>query len=289
MRVPGNKIKHLYQFFFTELDGVHEKSEIDALFFSAAFEILKYNKTDLLLKQEENINQSDLLKLYDCAKALKKNQPLQYILKKAWFYNLDFYVDKAVLIPRPETEELVDLILKENENPQTILDVGTGSGCIPITLKKHRPSANISACDISKNALMVAEKNALKHQTKINFITVDVLSGKFESAFEGDFDIIASNPPYIKSSERESMSPNVLEYEPHLALFVEDSDACIFYKKIIDFCSKKLKAGGKLYFELNPDTANEVYNYASNSDIFSKILLEKDMSGALRFLKAIKK
>src|SRR5690606_21555391 len=125
--------------------------------------------------------------------------------------------------------------------------------------------------------------------TPIDFLIADVLSTDFDSKFENAFDVIISNPPYIKSSESASMSPNVLDHEPHLALFVEDSDACIFYKKIIDFCSKKLKAGGKLYFELNPITANEVSDYASKSDIFSTILLEKDMSGALRFLKAIKK
>src|SRR5690349_22408687 len=137
MRIAGNKVNHIIGFFHSELASVYEPGEIDAMMFTALQKYLGFTRTDVLRRSEENLNQSDLLKLYDCVKDLKKQIPLQYILKEAWFYNLKFYVNKHVLIPRPETEELVDLIIKENKNAKSFLDLGTGSGCIPISIKKN--------------------------------------------------------------------------------------------------------------------------------------------------------
>lgn len=284
MRISGNKLKHLVDFFQSELRGIYPDSEIEAMLFLAMESVLGFSKTETLQKLEDNINQSDLLKLYDCAKDLKKNTPLQYILGEAWFYNLKLKVNKHVLIPRPETEELVELVLKENRGSFSVLDLGTGSGCIPIAIKKNSPNSEVSACDISDVALTIAKKNAELNDTKINFFKTDILRDNIKESF----DVIISNPPYIKEGEKKQMEKNVLEHEPHLALFVEGDDAIIFYKKIIDLCSKSLNKKGKLYFELNPLTAESVEAYAKHSNLFENTWLIKDMSGVLRFFKAIK-
>lgn len=286
MRVASNKLKHISDFFYSELKGIYEISEIEAIINTAAHSVLGFSKTDLILKAEENINQSDLLKLYDCAKDLKRHIPLQYILKEAWFYNLKFFVNPSVLIPRPETEELVDLIIRENKTEKSFLDIGTGSGCFAVSLKKNIPKANVYACDISAEVLRTAEKNAEFHKTEIDFFQTNILNAK---QFPESFDVIVSNPPYIKKEEAKTMSEQVLEHEPHLALFVEGNDEIIFYKKIIDVCKPSLNKNGKLYFELNPLTAEAVKNYALSSALFSSVELIKDMSRNVRFLKAVKR
>jgi release factor glutamine methyltransferase len=289
MRVASNSLAHLIAFYHSELNSVYESSEIDAILNLALEHFLGFSKTDVVNKKNENLNQSDLLKLYFCCKELKKNVPIQYILKEAWFYNLKFYVNQNVLIPRPETEELVDLILKENQSAGSFLDIGTGSGCIPISLKKNSKNITVSACDISSEAIEVAKKNAELNKAEIHFIEVDILNEK-ETAkkIETTFDVIISNPPYIKADEKDSLNQHVINNEPHLALFVNGQDEIIFYKKIIDLCHQKLNAKGKLYFELNPLTAKNVLDYANSSKQFSKAELIKDMSGKIRFLIANK-
>ncbi len=289
MRVPTNSLKDLIAFYHSELNTIYESSEIDAIVNLVLEHYLGFSKTDILTKKSDNLNQSDLLKLYFCCKDLKKNIPVQYILKEAWFYGLKFYVDGYVLIPRPETEELVDLILKENNGAKTFLDIGTGSGCIPVSIKSKSSEFKVYACDISKDTLIVARKNAEKNKAEINFIETDILNTEVSlKKIENDFDVIVSNPPYIRSSEKKSMTKPVLDNEPHLALFVDGTDDIIFYKKIIDLCKQKLKPEGKLYFELNPLTAEHVLAYANESKIFKQAELVKDMSGKQRFLKAIK-
>jgi release factor glutamine methyltransferase len=250
---------------------------------------LQYGKTQVQQNLGTNINQSDLLKLYDCCLLLKKNIPIQYILGETIFYDLKFEVNPSVLIPRPETEELVDLILKENTNIPSLLDIGTGSGCIPISIKKNRMRAEVFACDISPTALELAIHNSKLNKCDVNFFISDILNQeKFNKDFSHQVDVVVSNPPYIKSTEKNSISDNVLKYEPHLALFVNDEDSIIFYKKIIDGCKKLLKSKGKLYFELNPLTSEEVKNYAIASQQFESVNLISDLSGKMRFLKAQK-
>ena len=289
MRVPTNSLKDLISFYHSELKIIYDASEIDAIVNLVLEHYLGFSKTDILKKANKNLNQSDLLKLYFCCKDLKKNIPIQYILKEAWFYNLKFYVNKHVLIPRPETEELVDIVLKENKNAKTFLDIGTGSGCIPVTIKKNNSSSIVYALDVSNDALIVAKKNALSNNTEVHFIETDILNTEESlKKIENSFDVIISNPPYIKFTEKELMTKPVLDNEPHLALFVEGTDDIIFYKKIIDLCGKKLNAAGKLYFELNPLTAEDVLNYAQTISLFSTTELIKDMSGKLRFLKAVR-
>ncbi len=289
MRIASNSLSTLIAFYHSELNLIYEASEIDAILNLVLEHYLGFSKTDIVSKKNENLNQSDLLKLYFCCKELKKNVPVQYVLKEAWFYNLKFYVDANVLIPRPETEELVDLILKENKNALSFLDIGTGSGCIPVSIKKNKQNSRVYTCDISAGALSVAKKNAEKNNTEITFIETDILNTELSNKnIHSTFDVIVSNPPYIKSSEKELMTKPVLDSEPHLALFVEGNDDVIFYKKIIDLCKEKLNANGKLYFELNPLTAENVLLYAKESDQFKEVALLKDMSGKERFLKAEK-
>lgn len=289
MRVAGNKLKHIYDFYFSELNAVYEKSEIEAILALVVHHVLGFSRSDLQFKREENINQSDLLKLYDYAKALRKGEPVQYVLGETEFYHLKFKVNKSVLIPRPETEELVDIILKENRNAESFLDLGTGSGCIPVSLKKNVPAAAVFACDISEEALNTAKKNAELNNTEVFFFIGNILDPEtLKNTITQQFGVMVSNPPYIKKEEAREMTPQVKDHEPHLALFVEDPDPVIFYKKIIDLAVDKLKPGGRLYFELNPLTSEEVRIYAEKTKSFSSVDLIKDMSGNMRFFKAVK-
>ena len=287
MRIAGNKVKHLVSFFYSELDKLYSKREIDELAFRVFEHFLNFKREDLQRREEELINQSELLLIYDAAKELATAKPLQYVLGEAYFYKYNFLVNEHVLIPRPETEELVEMIYKENMGfSGRILDIGTGSGCIPISLKCLLPTANVEACDISDEALSLAKKNADKNNANVSFFKADILN---LSSSVLHYDIIVSNPPYIKLAESDQIHDNVKKYEPHLALFVDGEDAIIFYKKIIDLCESSLNSRGKLYFELNPLTSNDVKTYAEIKNLFTEIDLKKDLSGNIRFLKAVKR
>jgi release factor glutamine methyltransferase len=288
MRISGNKLQHIIDFFYSELEDHYDRAEIEALLAEAVAHYLGYSRTELITKAGNNLNQSDLLKLYDCAKELKKGKPLQYVLGSVPFYNTTISVNKDVLIPRPETEELTDMLVKENPEACRFLDICTGSGCIPVAIKKNLPAASVSACDISEPALRTAEQNALSNGTLVYFFKCDVLSPDTLPVKE-KYDVIISNPPYVKENEKNGISPQVLDNEPHLALFVKDDDPIIFYKKIIDLCGDFLQPAGRLYFELNPLTAEDVRDYAASSGYFNNINLLCDMSGNLRFFKAFRK
>ncbi len=255
MKIATNKLSDLYEFYKTELVSIYDNDELYAIFELVCEHYLGYSKTDTRLNFNGNLNQSDVLKIYDTAKALKTGMPIQYIFGEADFYNLKFNVNSSTLIPRPETEELVDLIIKqfkqEARNNQTlnILDIGTGSGCIPIILKKNIPNSKVAGIDISEQALEVAKSNAIKNNVDIEFIKLDILSQLI--THNSTFNTIVSNPPYVLNSEAKQMDSRVLEHEPHLALFVEDTDPIIFYKRIIDLCAKYLEERGYLFFELN--------------------------------------
>lgn len=290
MRVASNSLQHMADFYHSELKGIYTKNEINAIFQQAIHHYLKWPLATINLKMAEKMNQSELVLVYDCCKAIKDFVPIQYIFGSTLFYGLELKVTNNVLIPRPETEELVDLIVKQNTGAKTILDIGTGSGCIPLALKSVLKTSSVSGCDISDPALQVARKNAELTNLDVQFFIADILTDKdFYSQCGGTFDVIISNPPYIVESEKESMHPNVLQHEPHLALFVKGIDPVIFYKKITDICITKLNPGGALYFELNPLTASLVLDYVNQSAVFQFAETLKDMSGNTRFLKAIKK
>lgn len=293
MRIATNKLSDLFEFYKNELSSIYDEGELYSIFELVCEKYLDYSKQQVKQHFQENINQSNLINIYNAGVELKKGTPIQYILKEAYFYDLSFNVSNAVLIPRPETEELVDLIIKQHQqktsNNQTIniLDIGTGSGCIPITLKKHLPQAKVFGIDISEKALEVAKSNALKNNVEVEFLNLDIL--KQPIPHNSTFNIIVSNPPYVLNSEAKQMDARVLEHEPHLALFVEDNDPIIFYKRIIDLCDKYLTEQGWLFFELNPMYAIDVKNYANASKIFNFTEILNDMSGKQRFLKAQKK
>jgi release factor glutamine methyltransferase len=240
-------------------------------------------------EQTEKINQY--------LKELLTLRPLQYVLNEAWFYHLKFEVNESVLIPRPETEELVEMIIKDVRSmkyevrnksssyivpPTSFLDIGTGSGCIPITIKKNIPAAQVTAVDVCSEALHVAMTNAVNHETEINFQLFDFLDeSKWKES--GLFDVIISNPPYVKSSESKTMREHVLQFEPHKALFVPDNDALIFYRKIAAFALTHLKPGGKVYVEINQQLGKETAAVFTEKG-FTNVDLLKDMSGNERFV-----
>jgi release factor glutamine methyltransferase len=291
MRIASNKLQDIIAFYTSELSSVYNSNELTSVLQQVLKHYLGYSSADIITKKNENLNQSDVLKLYDCCLDLKKNNPLQYILGETFFYGMYFKVNSSVLIPRPETEELVELILNDckslNETTIDILDIGTGSGCIPVVLKKNLPDANVSAVDVSQEALVVAQRNSQLNKTPILFTCTDILKSDAEYILDS-YDIIVSNPPYIAKNEANQMQERVKNNEPSIALFVEDTNATIFYKRIIGLCTKHLNQGGKLYFELNPLFADEVKKIAESSNLFSEIKLMNDLSGNTRFLRAIK-
>lgn len=278
-------------FYRTELSGIYSEQELQAVFREVCRHYLGFSSSEVNIRLNENLNQSDVLKLYDTCLDLKKNIPLQYLLGETVFYGLNFKVNSSVLIPRPETEELVELILNDckalQETNIDILDIGTGSGCIPVALKHKIPDANVAAIDISEDALKVAQQNAQLNKVVVLFNRADIL--KPDAAYVLDnYDIIVSNPPYIAKTEAGQMHERVKDNEPHLALFVEDNDPLIFYKRIIELCKEHLNPAGKVYFELNPIFGAELKELAEKSRLFSEVKLITDLSGNIRFLKAIK-
>ncbi|AHF14633.1 peptide chain release factor N(5)-glutamine methyltransferase [Niabella soli] len=226
--------------------------------------------------------------LENISKRLLQEEPIQYILNEAWFYDIPFYVDENVLIPRPETEELVHWVIREhNTKPAlNILDIGTGSGCIPIILKRKLTQALITSCDISAGALVVAQRNASTHNAMINFIQLDFLN-EIGWSLLPKADILISNPPYIPEKDKYTMNPNVVDYEPALALFVPDQDPLLFYRKIAAAAKQLLNTGGAIYVEIH-ESLGAATNALFNASGFTTIV-QTDMQGKERFVKATKR
>lgn len=286
MRIPSNKINDINSYFLTELRDLYDENEIRVFFEFCLEEFCGIKRNDLAAKINSTVSESELLKFNFAVKDLKLKKPIQYILGKADFYGLKFIVNENVLIPRPETEELVDLIIKENKGKKiSILDIGTGSGCIAISLKKNLPEAEVSAIDISEEALKLAKQNADLNQLNINFVQADILSNEF-ILNTSSYDIIVSNPPYVCLSEKENMEKNVLDYEPHIALFVADNDPLIFYKVIAEKAKKGLKTGGGLFFEINASLGPETRQSMEERG-FKNVILLKDMSNKNRILRGM--
>lgn len=291
------KIQDAIQLFRDELKNLYSADEIENFIFSSMNEYFGFTRRHLQLKANQTLGEKETERFKIILSELKNHKPIQYILGRTEFYGLKIRVNEYVLIPRPETEELVEMILKESPNAGNILDIGTGSGCIAIALKKNISDATVSALDISDEALLIAKSNAILNQTHVNFLQADILqasnppfsgfllsqSGKGERekrrSGEGtSFDVIVSNPPYIRHSEKSTMSKNVLDYEPHIALFVNDDDALVFYKAISDFALQNLSPDGKLYFEINESLGKEVKHLLEGNG-FKNVEVKKDMSG----------
>ena len=252
--------------------------------------ITGWKRIDRVINKELKMSGVMEQQLENYTKELLTHKPVQYVLHEAWFGGMKYYVDEHVLIPRPETEELVDLVIKEvkkKSNAQnnldkkkSLLDIGTGSGCIPITLKKNLPETDVYSIDVSEKALDVAKRNANMNGADVKFVLGNFLDENKWIEFSS-FDVIVSNPPYIPKKGMEEMSKNVVDYEPHLALFVPDDDPLIFYKAIARFAEKKLLPGGRIFLELHEQLAEEVKGLFS---FFGEVQVKNDMQGKERFL-----
>jgi release factor glutamine methyltransferase len=248
-----------------------------------------------ILCKDKQISENEKKRIYSITERLKEQEPIQYILGETEFYSLPLKVNPSVLIPRPETEELVDMIIKSSfvrQRPQNIpiriLDIGTGSGCIAIALAKHLPHAQVSATDISEPALQTAQANALLNNTDIRFFHSDILdTPSATTGITGNFDIIVSNPPYVRNCESKEMAPNVLNFEPHCALFVPDETPLLFYNAIADLACRKLAPKGLIYLEINPQCDILITKMLYDNG-FMKTELIRDLSGKNRFVLAIK-
>jgi len=239
-----------------------------------------WSRSEVMLNAQQRLGESELLKYHFALKRLLLGEPLQYVLGYAWFLDMKLHVEKHVLIPRPETEELVRLIVSKNTlaHPR-ILDVGTGSGCIALALKKLIPGAVVTAVDVSDDALMVAENNAVGLGLDVAFRHLDILSSKPDNTF----DIIASNPPYIPLSEQASMSTHVTEHEPHLALFTEDDDALIFYKRLMQLSTEIANPGGFVFCEIHENKADALLQLAQQYSIQNPTIHD-DLQGKNRMI-----
>jgi len=275
--------KQTLDWFCKKLSEYYEINELQSLYFIMMDDGFGYSKTNILTNYDTIVPENEFQKITEIVSRLQKNEPIQYILGKTTFCDLTFSVKSGVLIPRPETEELVQMILLNNKEKEEIhiLDIGTGSGCIPISLAKFLPNAKVTSIDISEKCLEIAQSNAQRNEVSIDFILANILD---ESIQFQKLDIIVSNPPYVLDSEKALMKPNVLEHEPHLALFVSDNDPLLFYRVIIEKAKKWLKSQGTLYFEINEQFAREIEVYALANG-FSSAHCFKDIFGKDRILK----
>lgn len=285
MKVSDKTILFSCNYFKEELKEFYNKVELQEMLSITFLHYLKLSRIDLILKSEDQISQSDFHKITNVVERLKKYEPLAQIIGEWEFYGISFKINEHVLIPRPETEELVQLIVNEHKDKEqlSILDIGTGSGCIAIALKKEIPNANLFAYDVSKEALKIAAFNAKKNKLNVTFSEVDIL--EWESHNENEkYDVIVSNPPYITYKEKELMHGNVLDYEPHLALFVDNQEPLLFYNVISEFALSHLTENGKLYFEINEKYGGEVLELLKHKQ-FRDIEIIKDINGKDRIVK----
>lgn len=275
---PEMKIKQYRTQFIKELAPFYDAYEAESFFYLILEDKHKLRQIDLALNHELKFSESDFIVWDSLLSQLKKEVPIQYLLGKTSFYGLDFEVNENVLIPRPETEELVEWIINENSKIDKtkklkILDIGTGSGCIAISLAKNLPNAEVYGVDISKKAIVTAKRNAIRNNVDVTFVFLDILK---TDALRFNYDIIVSNPPYVRNLEKAEIKKNVLGYEPHLALFVEDNDALIFYRKIATLAKKGLSENGQLFFEINQYLGKEMRDLLETMN-FKNIELKKDI------------
>lgn len=267
-----------------ELNSYYPSQEVQSFIFLLFQHFLNYSKTDLLGEKEKEIRPGQKDQLWNAVEELKKNKPIQYILGETLFYNLHFSVNPSVLIPRPETEELVQSIIQNNSKSNSkILDIGTGSGCIAIALAKYIPDSEVFAVDISEEVLKLASTNAVKNEVIVNFKEMDILSvGGNDLPL---FDIIVSNPPYIPLHEKDNLPDNVKLFEPSVALFVENKNPLHFYEAIISFSSKQLNREGWIYFEIHEEYGDNLVELLEKKSFFN-ITLCKDINGKNRVIRA---
>lgn len=270
---------------FTDtLKGLYPLEEIQSFFNILSEKYLNLSRIEVALNPDRTFSKTEAEKFRKAISRLKKHEPIQYIIRETEFYGLPFKVNKHTLIPRPETEELVEWILDNSEfriQDSELLDIGTGTGCIAISLAKNLASANVSALDISEEALKIASKNAEINEVKVDLFQMDVLNTK---TLPRQYDIIVSNPPYVRELEKKQMQQNVLNYEPESALYVSNEDPLLFYRTISRLAKRYLKSNGKLFFEINEYLADELTELLKSED-FKNIEVKKDIFGKNRMIK----
>lgn len=280
-------LREIKNIFHKELHSIYPKEEVASFFYLLIENFLGFERFILALRPDLVISKEEEQPLFEALADLRLERPIQYIIGKAHFMDMDFMVNENVLIPRPETEELVRWVITDctidKGSDLKILDVGTGSGCIAIALAKNLPHSDIYALDISKEALDTAKYNAKANKVEVEFFEADILDN---CRFKENIDIIVSNPPYIRNLEKYEINKNVKAYEPGRALFVPDDDPLIFYKAIVDFAIDNLKKGGFLYLEINQYLGNETKQLLKNHN-FMDIELRKDIFGNERMLKGV--
>ena len=277
------KIKNYKSNFISEITPFFDEMESESFFYIILEYLHNLKRIDLALQPDLEISEKELNNWEAIVAELKTQKPIQYILGETFFYDLKFEVNENTLIPRPETEELVALILNSNTGTQKklkILDIGTGSGCIAISLAKNIPNAQVFALDVSEKAIKMAQKNAKLNEVTITFLHQSILE---TDNLNQQFDIIVSNPPYIRNLEKIEINKNVLDYEPHLALFVENDDALLFYRKIAQLAKKNLNQNGQLFFEINQYLGKETLKLIEDLG-FKNIQLHQDIYGNDRMI-----
>ena len=281
------KLSQLKINFTTVLQGVYDKEEVHCFFYILCDFFLQYSRFEVSMSQDTVVSAKNITVFEKALLRLKKQEPIQYILGTTEFYGLTFKVNKHTLIPRPETEELVDWVLSnlhDQDSELDILDIGTGSGCIAISLAKNIPTAKVSGLDISEKALEVAQENAVKNQVLVSFCKKDILR---TTSLENKYDVMVSNPPYVRQLEKKAMNANVLDYEPGVALFVPNEDPLLFYRKIAQLAMVSLQTRGWLYFEINEYLSKEM-DVLLKEIGFANIEIKKDFREVPRMIKCQK-
>jgi release factor glutamine methyltransferase len=272
----------IFDYIRSELQEVYSPEEIRSLSFLLLETLTGKNRAQLLSNKNIELSDTKQHEFETILSRLKKSEPIQYILGSTEFYNCTFAVDKNVLIPRPETAELVDWIVKKETQCKSLLDIGTGSGCIAVACAKQLPSCSVCALDVSETALKVAAENAKRNNVEVEYFNADILQ---QPVYKRKWDVIVSNPPYVCHSEKSGMEQNVLAYEPHLALFVPDENPLLFYRAIAHFAKQHLSSGGRLYFEINRAYGSAVREMLETLE-FTEVTVRQDIFGNDRMIKA---
>lgn len=288
MKVVSNLIKDIRRHYAETLQHLYDEREANSIIMLLLEHFFGYDKVTLAMNPELRLSESELLTFHFAVKELLKHRPVQYIIGETEFCEMTIKVNENVLIPRPETEEMTRQIIKacSRQRHYDIIDLCCGSGCIGIALAKHLSDCNVTGIDISEKAIATACNNASINNVEVKFLTDDVMSPS-DIVTSRQYDIIVSNPPYVRISEKKSMHKNVLDHEPHSALFVEDSEPLIFYESILKNFASTLKTGGMLWFEINEAFGKEVVSLC-NQNGFRNTECIKDINGRDRFVKSIK-
>ena len=292
MKTSSNLVRDCRKYYAGELEKIYGSDEANTLIMILLEHYFNIDRVKIAMNPELRLSESEMLTLHFAVKELLKNKPVQYIIGETEFCGMRFFVNENVLIPRPETEEMVNMIVSRRDKACfvrtgcDVLDIGTGSGCIAISLAKLLKDSAVAAVDVSEKALEVAKKNAEANEVNVNFIKDDILNPQNRDLLNGQFDIIVSNPPYVCESEKSEMRANVLDYEPSTALFVSDNDPLVFYRKILEFAQKALKPNGEVWFEINEKFGNEMQDLCFDMG-FNNIEIIKDFRDRDRILRAV--